>query len=114
MSTWTQSNAIDLCRQLEAIAPQFGAHIGLTGGCLYKDGERKDCDIIVYRIRQVAHIDAEGFFEAIKEIGVHFVSGFGWCRKAKFGDLKIDFFFPEEDGEYTPDEGPEFVGIEEL
>lgn len=97
---WTQGKAIELCIALEAIAPQFGAHIGLTGGCLYKQGARKDCDILIYRIRQVPAIDEEGFFEAIKQIGVEKKSGFGWCHKAEWQGLLIDFFFPEEDGEY--------------
>lgn len=51
--SWTQEEAIQLCRLLEALAPTFGCHVALTGGCLYKDGERKDCDILLYRIRQV-------------------------------------------------------------
>lgn len=40
--------AITLCRELEAIVRPFGWHVGLTGGCLYKDGDRKDVDVIVY------------------------------------------------------------------
>lgn len=100
MSKWTQEKAIALCRLLEGIAPQFGAHIGLTGGTLYKDGLRKDCDIILYRIRQVDFIDADGFFEAAKAIGVTKLGGFGWVHKAEWNGLPIDFFFPEEDGAY--------------
>ena len=97
---WTQELAIALCQDLERIAPAFGAHIGLTGGCLYKKGERKDCDILVYRIRQADTIDVEGFFEAAKAIGIERKSGFGWCFKASLKGLPIDFFFPEENGEY--------------
>lgn len=40
--------AIILCRTLEPLFQKFGYHVGLTGGCLYKEGERKDVDIIVY------------------------------------------------------------------
>lgn len=97
---WTREEAFTLIISLERIAPKFGAHIGLTGGLLYKTGQRKDCDIIVYRIRQVDEIDTDGFFTAIKDIGVHKVSGFGWCHKAKWAGRDIDFFFPEEIGEY--------------
>ncbi len=42
---WTQEEAIELCRIIEDICPQAGCHVALTGGCLYKDGERKDLDI---------------------------------------------------------------------
>lgn len=47
MSVWTQREAIDLCIKLERIAPAFGAHVALTGGLLYKSGQRKDCDFNV-------------------------------------------------------------------
>ena len=106
---WTQQAAISLCRDIEAICPKFGCHVALTGGNLYKDGERKDADILFYRIRQVNAIDIKGLFDALETIGVKKTSGWGWCHKAKFGDLKIDFFFPEEPdgvGDYTGP-GPE-------
>lgn len=99
---WTTQEAVDLCIKLEAIAPDFGAHIGLTGGLLYKQGERKDADIIIYRIRQVEAIDTTGLFDAFEQLGVRKVSGFGWCHKATYQGKAIDFFFPEEDGEYDP------------
>jgi hypothetical protein len=99
---WTRDAALELCRIVERIAPQFGAHIGLTGGLLYKDGPRKDCDILIYRIRQAERIDHEGLFDALATVGVQKKSGFGWCHKAEWRGMPIDFFFPEEtdDGEY--------------
>ena len=100
MSIWTQQEAIDLCIKLERIAPAFGAHVALTGGLLYKAGQRKDCDILIYRIRQVEAIDVEGLFAAVKSIGVIQTGGRGWCYKAEFEGKPIDFFFPEDDGEY--------------
>ncbi|WP_315136425.1 hypothetical protein [Achromobacter marplatensis] len=100
---WTQQEAIDLCIAVEAICPPFGCHVALTGGTLYKDGPRKDCDLLFYRIRQVEEIDQAGLFEALKAIGVERKSGFGWVHKAVYGGLNIDMFFPEaEDGEYSP------------
>ena len=72
--SWTQSQAIDLCRQIEAIAPEFGCHVALTGGLLYKDGNRKDCDIVFYRVRQVAEINVKGLFDALCAIGVRRVT----------------------------------------
>lgn len=49
MSTWTQQQALQACRELEPIIAPMGMHVGLTGGCLYKDGARKDMDVILYR-----------------------------------------------------------------
>lgn len=97
---WTRDLALELCRELERVAPPHGAHVGLTGGLLYKDGPRKDCDIIVYRIRQVEKIDECALFTAFAGVGVNKTSGFGWCHKAEWNGLPIDFFFPEEPGEY--------------
>lgn len=104
---WTQAQAISLCRLIEGICPEFGCHVALTGGCLYWDGERKDADIMFYRIRQLPDIDTAGLFAALAEIGVEKTGGFGWCHKATFEGRKIDFFFPEEDGVYrVPEVSP--------
>jgi hypothetical protein len=92
---WTQAQAIDLCRAIESIAPQYGCHVALTGGTLYRDGERKDADILFYRIRQVEQIDVPGLMEALRGIGVTPGRDFGWCYKATFESRTIDFFFPE-------------------
>ncbi len=95
---WTRDQGLALCRAVEAICPAYGCHVALTGGLLYKDGERKDCDILFYRIRQVEKIDEEGLFSALATIGVQKTGGFGWCHKAEFEGRKIDCFFPEESG----------------
>lgn len=96
---WTQQQAVELCWKIEHIAPTYGAHVALTGGCLYKKEERKDVDILFYRIRQVEKIDVEGLFLALQQIlGIYKESGFGWVYKAKYENKPIDFFFPEEDG----------------
>jgi len=101
---WTQQEAIDLCIAIEAICPDYGCHVALTGGTLYKNGPRKDCDLLFYRIRQIRQIDQQGLFAALAKIGVERKSGFGWVHKASYGDLNIDMFFPEApDGEYVRD-----------
>jgi hypothetical protein len=97
---WTQAEAVALCVQVEAICPEFGCHVALTGGCLYKDGERKDLDLLFYRIRQAPEIDKDGLFHALLSIGIEHQRGFGWCHKATHLGRNIDCFFPEEDGEY--------------
>lgn len=102
---WTRQEAINLCIMIESIAPNFGCHVALTGGTLYKPGERKDVDIMFYRIRQVDQIDQDGLFSALLDIGVERVSGFGWVHKAVYEGKNIDMFFPEaDDGEYGQDE----------
>lgn len=98
---WTQAAAIGMCCTLEAIAPEFGCHVALTGGCLYKAGVRKDCDVLFYRIRQVHQIDIEGLFQALAQVGFVRQSGFGWCYKATYEGRPVDCFFPEnESGVY--------------
>lgn len=93
---WTQSEAIELCVKVEAICPAFGCHVALTGGLLYKQGPRKDCDLLLYRIRQVEEINLDGLWKALRSIGINHKSGFGWCYKAEYNGKSIDFFIPEE------------------
>jgi len=95
---WNQSEAIELCRKIEAICPAFGCHVALTGGCLYKDGPRKDADILFYRIRQVDVIDIDGLFDALEALGIQKTHGLGFVHKALYRGKGIDFFFPESAG----------------
>ncbi len=114
MADWTQSEAIELCREIEAIAPKFGCHVALTGGCLYREWPRKDLDILFYRIRQVSRIDSEGLFLALAEtLGLEKKKGWGWCFKAEYQNKSVDMFFPEEiEGEYiSGSEAKEQIGI---
>lgn len=99
--TWTRAEAIELCGRLEAIAPAYNAHIALTGGCLYKHGERKDVDIMIYRIRQDDSIRAVDLFVELKDrLGINLIACYGWVAKATIetltGTKDIDFFFPED------------------
>jgi len=98
MSNWTQREAIELCREIEAVCPPHGCHVALTGGLLYKDGDRKDCDLLFYRIRQAPDIDMDALWEALIKIGCTEPTGFGWCYKTTFQGKKIDCLFPEEQG----------------
>jgi hypothetical protein len=103
---WTQSQAIELCRKIEQICPDFGCHVALTGGTLYKDGMRKDVDILFYRIRQCTEINIDGLFSALSTINIEKQSGFGWVYKALYKGKNIDCFFPENNGEdYDPEYG---------
>jgi len=109
---WTQEQAIELCRKIEVIAPKYGCHVALTGGTLYHFGERKDADILFYRIRQIAYIDVDGLMLALSEIGIEAIRDYGWCYKAAYGEQPIDFFFPERDGiEYPGHSDPPSVAF---
>lgn len=111
---WTQREAIELCVAIESVCPPCGCHVALTGGALYKDGLRKDCDILFYRIRQSA-IDPDCLWSELAKIGIKWLSGFGWVHKAEYNGKKIDVFFPEEDGnEYTPGLKGEILTAEEV
>lgn len=100
---WTQAQAVELCRQIETLAPKFGCHVALTGGTLYHFGERKDADILFYRIRQIELIDVDGLMDCLhRNLGVQPGEDFGWCYKATYQGKAIDFFFPERDGIDAP------------
>jgi hypothetical protein len=103
---WTFEEAVALCRLVESVAPKHGCHIALTGGCLYKDGTRKDCDVVVYRIRQADRIDSAGLMQALVDVGITLKVGDPscWLMKAEYEGKKVDFFFPEnEGGDYGPE-----------
>lgn len=98
---WTQQEAIDMCKKLELITPQFGLHVALTGGCLYKEGLRKDLDIVLYRIRQCETPDFVNMWKELLNHGIEYLCDYGFCIKANYGNKQIDFFWPESpDGEY--------------
>lgn len=99
---WTQAQAIELCRAIETICPKYGCHVALTGGTLYHFGERKDADILFYRIRQVYEIDVDGLMDALQGLGVSPGDDFGWRYKATYDGRAIDFFFPERAGVDAP------------
>jgi len=106
---WTMGEALNICTMLESLAPKFGCHVALTGGLLYKQGPRKDLDIVLYRIRQVNAIDFGGFQKALAGIGWEFEpTTSGWLHRAWFLGRRVEFLFPEERGgnqDYPPPPG---------
>lgn len=106
--TWTLQTAREFCRDVETIAPDFGAHVALTGGCLYKVGERKDVDVVLYRVRQSAEINIKGLWQALEKIGVLFHRDCGWCVKASYNGKPVDFFLPERPAASVPAEASEY------
>lgn len=101
---WNQAEAVALCKKVESICPEFGCHVALTGGLLYKEGPRKDCDLLLYRIRQAKEIDLLGLWTALRKIGLDKRDGFGWVYKARYMGKPVDILMPEEQtGDYDPD-----------
>lgn len=96
MSTWSLSTALPLIRQIELVCPAAGCHVALTGGVLYKSGDRKDLDLLFYRIRQIPAIDMDVLWTQLDLLGVKKVSGWGWIYKATYQGKGLDLFFPEE------------------
>jgi hypothetical protein len=97
---WTLEQAVGLCTEIERIAPLYGAHVALTGGTLYKGGQRKDVDIMFYRIRQAKSIQKEALLDHLeRSLGLIAGKRHGWVIKAKtdYSQKDIDFFFPEDD-----------------
>ena len=112
---WTQQQAIEFCTLLETIAPAYGCHVALTGGCLYKDGERKDCDVLFYRIRQIEAVDVDGLLVALASLGITLLGDYGWCCKLIYQGRAVDFFFPERPGcepNYPPEPSIQLADVE--
>jgi hypothetical protein len=66
---WDALSAQNLAREIEEIAPKYGYHVALTGGCLYKDGPRKDVDLLIYPIDgAVGTADQAGFLIGINKL----------------------------------------------
>lgn len=101
MRAWTQQEGIELCRKVEEVCPAFGVHVALTGGLLYKDGPRTDCDLILYRIRQTPDVNWTDLWAALTAIGFDKFVHFGFVSKCEHQGRFVDFLMPEAPkGEY--------------
>ena len=100
---WTTEEAIALATKVEQICKNHGCHVALTGGCLY-GGSKKDCDLIIYRVRQaddIKQLDLLDDLEAVlglrpdnRRVGSGDSS---WCWKLRTADGKsVDLLFPDE------------------
>jgi len=88
-------DAVSICTLIESFAPEYAAHVALTGGCLYKAGSRKDIDILFYTVRQRDAIDIAGLVKELSSRGFVIGKRHGWVLKAEFNGYKLDLFFPE-------------------
>ena len=97
MSFENLKKARELCVEIERIAPTFGYHVALTGGTLYKEGERKDTDLILYGIRQESQ-DREGIEEELENplgLGFKFIDKVGWVSRAEYAGRRVDILYPD-------------------
>ena len=93
--TWTQSEGIAVAKVVESFCPAYGCHVALTGGLLYKEGPRKDLDLLFYCIRQRDEIDRDGLLARLVSEGFMLGKQFGWVQKAAYEGKDVDLFFPE-------------------
>lgn len=92
--SWTYEQARELCIAIEAIAPRYGYHVALTGGCLYKHGQRKDCDLIFYRHGNQPEADKKGLLAALASEMQLGSNGFGWRFVGFYQKKTVDLLFP--------------------
>lgn len=106
---WTLTQALNLAKAIEAVCVQHHYHVALTGGLLYKGGDRKDADFIFYQVRWKTP-DREGLLKSLKELGIQFDTHVGWLEKCTFEGRQLDLMFPEyvmtkEEMEWAMDHG---------
>lgn len=104
--TWTLEQAVEVCKKVEEFCPKHACHVALTGGTLYKEGERKDLDLLFYRIRQEKTIRVADLFDDLEANGFDIKARQGWVVKAIYEGKDVDLFFPEFDTTEKPEIKP--------
>lgn len=101
---WYRDEAVAFAREMEDLAVMHDFHVALTGGCLYKDGPRKDADFIIYRHNTPESIDTAGnmqdrraaFEKDLVRLAKASLLHYGYLTKAKLPDGRgIDLLYPE-------------------
>lgn len=103
--TWVVEEALAIAPIIEAAALSIKCHSALTGGLLYKSGERKDADFLIYRhssLDMVEEIDLEQFFAYLEACpGFKRANGMDRCHKATYNGKPIDFLLETRIGLYA-------------
>lgn len=98
----TVDDGILLCQMLYPALKQIGLFPALTGGVLYKGGNRKDIDIVIYRHRQDRSSGWETTNEDIAKVlmdcGITITGFFGFTTKASWRGIQVDILNPESCG----------------
>lgn len=99
---WTIDEAVELAKLVEDVIPQYGYHVALTGGLLYKDGPRKDCDLVLYRDGNERY-ELRNMLDKLETILNFDTQPDTQYRvhKATWRGKPVDLFLPENDGPYS-------------
>lgn len=112
---WSLAEGVALCTAIHELpCQQFNCHPALTGGLLYKQGPRKDCDIVIYQRGDVdgkrEPINWDGLWVALDGIGLCLVTDFGYVKKCTYHGKSVDVFDPtQEGGNYQSSDEPVIV-----
>jgi len=108
--SWTREEGVALCTAIYNLpSEKFNCYPALTGGLLYKQGTRKDCDIVIYQRGDVngerPPIDWDALWIALKKIGVELLCDYGYVKKCTYLGKTVDIFDPTKDGgDYSNDQ----------
>lgn len=92
--------AIELCTKLYNKLEPHGIFPALTGGTLYKEGERKDIDIVLYTKMETGEIIYYMLEDILAKVGVVHQRNFGRVIKCFYKNIAIDFILPQFEGVY--------------
>lgn len=92
---WSRDEAHTLATIVEHAIKDLGAHVALTGGCLYKVGLRDDLDLLFYRVRQAPVLQEREIIGKLQELGFTEPKHYGWVYESTYQGKNVDLFFPE-------------------
>lgn len=112
MKGYTIEDAQRICTKLYEPLRAIGVFIGVTGGSLYKEGPRKDIDLLVYL--NTSHADIEttdiedmpmriiDVISKAADVNEYTTEYFGYVTKTFIDGIPVDILFPE----YGPNRYP--------
>ena len=105
---YTIEDAQRICAKLYEPLRDIGVFIGITGGVVYKEGPRKDVDLLLYLHEKVSEEVAQSKYakdgllctivEKISEVSsvdMDTVAFFGYVTKLTIDGIPVDILFPE-------------------
>ncbi len=99
-SECTYEMAVALCAALYKVLEPEGYYPALTGGLLYKEGNRKDIDIVIYRNRQkIQGFEVVDIANLLAKVHLNITDSFGFVTKAEWHGFIVDIFNPETNDE---------------
>lgn len=95
MENVTRSQGIELCKIIYEKLSVKGYFPALTGGLIYKEGNRKDIDIVIYRNREMPSFEISDIHGLLVDCGLKDLKHFGFVTKADWNGVVVDLFNPE-------------------